>query len=71
MPEHARKELPRLYKEYGITGKKAKPEPKKKAWIQSVLERFKRKKKQKRMTLPHGVRTPEQIKELREIMGLD
>jgi len=82
---NARKELPRLYKEYGITGK-AKPKPKEKKkktwirkiyrqtkkpviWAQKALERFKEQRR-KRITLPSGVRTPEQIKELREIMDL-
>lgn len=68
------KELERLYKEYGITDKrKSPPTPKKKEknWLQSawdaLLERLKIKQK-KGITRPAGVRTPEQIKEWKEIM---
>ena len=72
----ARDALPGLYKKYGITDKKKPPpKPKKKKtwikpWLKEILNRFKGKKKEKRMSLPSGVRTPEQIKELRDIMEL-
>lgn len=69
------KELDRLYKKYGITGRKPgaapKPKEKEKGWLQgtwdALLERLKIKKK-KGITRPAGVRTPEQIKEWKEIM---
>ena len=76
MEGEARRALPGLYKKYGITDEgKGPPKPKKtkrwtQTWIKGFLDRFKRKKKEKRMTLPTGVRTPEQIRELRDIMGL-
>lgn len=50
--------------------KKPKPKKKQKSWIQSVLDRFRLKKKRKGITLPAGVRTPEQIAEWEELMGI-
>ena len=76
MEGEARRALPGLYKKYGITDEgQGPPKPKKKkkwtqTWLKGFLDRFKRKKKEKRTTLPSGVRTPEQIRELREIMDL-
>lgn len=75
MEGEARRALPGLYKKYGITDEGEGPPKRKKkkswtrTWIKGFLDRFKRKKKEKGMTLPSGVRTPEQIRELQEIMG--
>lgn len=73
MEGEARRALPELYKKYGITEIPPKRKKKKKKatdWVKGVLQRFKRKKKKKGITLPSGVRTPAQIREWREIMGL-
>ena len=66
-----RKSLPALYKKYGITDKEPGPpkrKKKQKSWIWGILDRFKRKKRPEEITRPAGVRTPEQIKEWKEIM---
>jgi len=49
---------------------KPKPKKKEKSWIQSVLDRFRR-KKEKGITRPGGVRTPKQIAEWRELMEIN
>ena len=49
--------------------KKIKRKKKEKTWMQKILDRFlKRKKRPEEITRPAGVRTPEQIKEWKEIM---
>lgn len=51
-----------------------KPKKKEKSWIRSALDsfrkRFKGKKTEEGITRPAGVRTPEQIAEWRELMGI-